>query len=134
MNVQEKIEKWCKDENFLMYADKRMREEICSKPENQVLDSRFEELDERFDIDDRYISPMVSYLTYRLQLAKLNRNRKKRRRGVWWVFVQVTMLGPYVKVFESELSNLLTELQEEIMPMLHYEYIQNLKGKKNKIW
>lgn len=134
MNVQEKIEKWCKDENFLMYADKRMREEICSKPENQVLDSRFEELDERFDIDDRYISPMVSYLTYRLQLAKLNRNRKKRRRGVWWVFVQVTMLGPYVKVFESELSNLLTELQEEIMPMLHYEYIQNLKGEKNKIW
>lgn len=130
MNVQEKIEKWCKDENFLMYADKRMREEICSKPENQVLDSRFEELDERFDIDDRYISPMVSYLTYRLQLAKLNRNRKKRRRGVWWVFVQVTMLGPYVKVFESELSNLLTELQEEIMPMLHYEYIQNLKGEK----
>lgn len=134
MNVQEKIEKWCKDENFLMYADKRMREEICSKPENQVLDSRFEELNERFDIDDRYISPMVSYLTYRLQLAKLNRNRKKRRRGVWWVFVQVTMLGPYVKVFESELSNLLTELQEEIMPMLHYEYIQNLKGEKNKIW
>ena len=134
MNVQEKIEKWCKDENFLMYADKRMREEICSKPENQVLDSRFEELDERFDIDDRYISPMVSYLTYRLQLAKLNRNRKKRSRGVWWVFVQVTMLGPYVKVFESELSNLLTELQEEIMPMLHYEYIQNLKGEKNKIW
>lgn len=134
MNVQEKIEKWCKDENFLMYADKRMREEICSKPKNQVLDSRFEELNERFDIDDRYISPMVSYLTYRLQLAKLNRNRKKRRRGVWWVFVQVTMLGPYVKVFESELSNLLTELQEEIMPMLHYEYIQNLKGEKNKIW
>lgn len=134
MNVQEKIEKWCKDENFLMYADKRMREEICSKPENHVLDPRFEELDKRFDIDDRYISPMVSYLTYRLQLAKLNRNRKKRRRGVWWVFVQVTMLEPYVKVFESELSNLLTELQEEIMPMLHYEYVQNLKGEKNMLW
>lgn len=130
MNVQEKIEKWCKDENFLMYADKRMRDEICHVPENQVLDPMFEELDEKFDMDDRYIDPMVSYLTYRLQLAKLTRNKRKRRRGIWWVFVQVMMLGHYVKVFENELSDLLVELQEEIMPMLHSEYIQSLRTQR----
>lgn len=130
MNVQEKIEKWCKDGNFLTYADKRMREELCLVPENRVLDPKFEELDERFDMDDRYIDPMVSYLTYRLQLAKLSRNKRKRRRGIWWVFVQVMMLGHYINVFENEVYNLLTELQEEIMPMLHSEYIQSLQTKR----
>lgn len=130
MNVQQKIEKWCKDEKFLQYANKRMNEEISDVPENHRLDAEHEELCEAFEWDNRYALPLATYLTYRLQVAKLQKNAKKRRRGIWWVFVQVAMQGHYVQVFSEEFGHLLTELQETVMPMLYTEYMQKLNSKR----
>lgn len=130
MNVQKKIEKWSKDERFLRYANERMREEITDVAENHLVDPQYEELDEGFDGRDEYIEPLVTYLTYKLQLARLQRNRRKRNRGIWWVFVQVVMQGYYVQVFSEDFDPLLTALHEAIMPMLHDEYVQSLNGKK----
>ncbi len=130
MNVQKKIEKWSKDERFLRYANERMREEITDVAENHLVDPQYEELDEGFDGRDEYIEPLVTYLTYKLQLARLQRNRRKRNRGIWWVFVQVVMQGYYVQVFSEDFDPLLTALHEAIMPMLHDEYVQSLNEKK----
>ena len=93
MKTKKRIEKWLADENFRRYAEKRMQEEITEVPENHTLDRKYEELDEGFECDDRYISPLVEYLAYRLHLARLCRNPHKRRRGIWWVFVHVFMQG-----------------------------------------
>lgn len=130
MNLQKRIEKWCKDERFLRYANERMREEITNVPENHRCDPQYEELDEGFDGKDEYIGPLVTYLTYKLQLAKLQRNTSKRCGGIWWVFVQVAMQGYYVQVFAKDFDPLLTALHETIMPMLHGEYARLLNEKK----
>lgn len=130
MNVQKQIEKWCKDECFLRYANERMRKEITEVPENHKYDPEYEALDEGFENDDRYAAPMATYLSYRLQMAKLQKKAKQRRRGIWWVFVQVMMLGHYVQVFSEEFGPLLSELQETVMPMLHNEYEMMLNGKR----
>lgn len=129
MEMQRKIEIWCRDERFLRYANKRMNEEITDVPENRLYDPEYEELDEAFETDDRYAAPLAAYLTYRLRLAKLYGNARKRRRGIWRVFVQMAMLGCYVQVFEV-FASLLAELQKEVMPMLHEEYMRKSNPKK----
>ena len=93
MDSKRKIEKWLADESFRRYAERRMQEEITDVPENHTLDRKYEELDEGFEWDDRYIVPLVEYLTYRLHLARLNRNPQKRRRGIWWVFTLCSAAG-----------------------------------------
>lgn len=130
MNVEKRIEKWCKDERFLRYANERMREEITDVPENHLLDPYYEELDEGFDGHDEYVEPLVTYLTYKLQLAKLQKNARKRCNGIWWVFVQVAMQGYYVQVFAKDFDPLLTALHETVMPMLHGEYVRLLNKDK----
>ena len=65
MKTKKRIEKWLADENFRRYAEKRMQEEITEVPENHTLDRKYEELDEGFECDDRYISPLVEYLAFR---------------------------------------------------------------------
>ena len=86
--------------------------------------------DEAFEYDDRYIAPLVTYLTYKLRLALLQRNAGKRKRGIWWVLVHVEMQGYYVEIFSAEFENLLTELRDAVIPMLHTEYVQMLNGKR----
>lgn len=130
MELKEKIEKWLEDEKFVTFGNKRLNEEFLHVKENHVLDPKYEELDEGFDNFDCYAAPMATYLTYRLQLAKCSRNTKKRKRGIWWVYVQVRMLGFYTKVFACEFDNLVEMLNEEIMQILHSEYIQSLKEKR----
>lgn len=93
MNVQEQIKEWCKDGRFLRYANERMRKEITEVPENHVVTPEYEALDEGFEYDDRYAAPLAAYLTYRLQMAKLQKKAKVRKRGIWWVFVQVMTLA-----------------------------------------
>lgn len=73
MNVQEQIKEWCKDGRFLRYANERMRKEITEVPENHVVTPEYEALDEGFEYDDRYAAPLAAYLTYRLQMAKLQK-------------------------------------------------------------
>ena len=116
MNVQEQIKEWCKDGRFLRYANERMRKEITEVPENHVATPEYEALDEGFEYDDRYAAPLAAYLTYRLQMAKLQKKAKVRKRGIWWVFVQFGALA--------------AELQETVMPMLHDEYVMMLNGKR----
>lgn len=130
MNVQEQIKEWCKDGRFLRYANERMRKEIAEVPENHVVTPEYEALDEGFEYDDRYAAPLAAYLTYRLQMAKLQKKAKVRKHGIWWVFVQVMTLGHYVHVFSDEFGALAAELQETVMPMLHDEYVMMLNGKR----
>ena len=73
MNVQQKIEKWCRNERFVHYANERISEELVYAP-NHRIDPEYEELDEAITWDNRYIVPMMTYLTYRLQLVKLQKN------------------------------------------------------------
>ena len=69
MKLQEKIKSWCKDEKFMSFAQERARKEVCEVTENHRIDPQYEELDEAFEYDDRYIAPLVTYLTYKLRLA-----------------------------------------------------------------
>lgn len=127
--MKKKIENWCKDEKFMCYADKCMSEAFNDVVENQPLDPQYEELDEAFEWNDRYIVPLVDYLTYRLHLAKLQRNPRKRRSGIFWVFTHVFMQGHYLHVFAEVFAPLVTELHETMMVMLHREYVNELKNK-----
>lgn len=79
MKLQEKIKSWCKDEKFMSFAQERARKEVCEVTENHRIDPQYEELDEAFEYDDRYIAPLVTYLTYKLRLALLQRNAGKRK-------------------------------------------------------
>ena len=79
-----------------------------------------------FDLDDRYFVPLTTYLTYRLQLAKLQKNRSKRRRGIWWVFVQIVILRLYTEITTKEFEKLQKESYGAIIPMLHNEYVMKL--------
>ena len=83
------------------YTARRMNEEIADVPENWTYDPEFEELDEAFETDDRYAVPLATYLLYRLRVARLHRNVRRRSRAVWRVFIQVAMLGQYVQVFDA---------------------------------
>jgi hypothetical protein len=123
MKIEKKIEKWCMDARFVDYANRRLNEKAAEGLEYGRYDALFEEMDEAFDYDDRYIVPLVEYLTCRLHLAKLYRNAKKRERDIWWVWQQVALEGYYVQVFSEYFAPLLAELKTTLMPMLYKEYI-----------
>ena len=114
--MKKKIEKWLQDERFTNYADRRILTE--------------EELTRAFRRDERYIVPMVAYLNYRLQVAKLQKDARKRKRAVWWVFVQSILLSNATQIHFTEFSLLQTKLMETVMPMLHEEYVKKLNKKK----
>lgn len=124
MNVQKKFEKWYRDERFARYMNERVNEEM-RRAANQRLTPEYQVLDTGFDWDKRYIIPLTTYLTYRLQLTKLQKNARKRRRGIWWVFIRVIVLGICTEHFPREFEKLRQALLEEIMPMLHEEYLQS---------
>lgn len=100
MNVQQKIEKWCRNERFVRYANERISEELVYAP-NHRIDPEYEELDEAVTWDNRYIVPMMTYLTYRLQLVKLQKNAKNRNRRIWWIFVHVIMREDYTHIIRK---------------------------------
>ena len=122
MKLQEKIKSWCKDEKFMSFAQERARKEVCEVTENHRIDPQYEELDEAITWDNRYIVPMMTYLTYRLQLVKLQKNAKNRNRRVWWIFVHVIMREDYTQLFDGKFEKFLTELHDTVMTMLHDEY------------
>ncbi len=131
MKIEKKIENWCQDTCFVNFTNQRMHQELTERPENKRYDILFEELDEAFEYDDRYIGPLVEYLTCRLHIAKLCKNARQRERGIWWVWYQVAMEGYYVQVFSEYFDPLLNELRMTLMPILHREYtrMKSLKGK-----
>ena len=49
---------------------------------------------------------MMTYLTYRLQLVKLQKNAKNRNRRVWWIFVHVIMREDYTQLFDGKLRKI----------------------------
>ena len=93
-------------------------------------DPEYEELIRAFRRDERYIIPMVAYLNYRLQVAKLQKDVRKRKRAVWWVFVQSILLSNATQIHFMEFSQLQTKLMVMVMPMLHDEYVKKLNKKK----
>ena len=125
MNVQEQIKEWYQDRRFVNYVNMRVQEEIRHVSEQRP-DQKYKELDDAFDLDDRYSVPLTTYLTYRLQLAKLQKNRSKRRRGIWWVFVQIVILRLYTEITTKEFEKLQKESYGAIIPMLHNEYVMKL--------
>ena len=60
------------DEQFVRYMHKRVNEEM-RRAANQRLTAEYRMLDDGFDRDKRYIAPLTNYLTYRLQLARLQK-------------------------------------------------------------
>lgn len=124
MKIEKKIVNWCQDECFMNFVHRRLYQELTERPENGCYDDLFEELDEAFDHDDRYIEPLVEYLICRLHIAKLCKNARKREQGIWWVWFQVVMEGHYVQAFSEYFDPLLAELRTTIVPMLHKEYVR----------
>ena len=57
--------------------------------ENNYIDPQYEEMAEGFEDNDEYVVPMVDYLSYRLHRAKIYRNRRRRERDIWWVWIQL---------------------------------------------
>ncbi len=72
----------------------------------------------------------MTYLTYKLRLALLQRNAGKRKRGIWWVLVHVEMQGLLRGDILGGVRESLTELRDAVIPMLHTEYVQMLNGKR----
>ena len=126
--LEQKIEAWLEDEQFVKFANARMNHEIKHVPHS--VDPWFDEMEEGFDEEDEYVVPMVEYLSSRLHKAKLCKNRRKREKELWWVWYEIAMQGIYIKVFNCYYENLVEELRLEIMPMLYREYMQ--LQKKNK--
>ena len=46
------------------------------------------------------------------------------KRGIWWVFIRVIVLGIYTEHFPREFEKLRQDLLEDIMPILHEEYLK----------
>lgn len=126
MKETEKIGLWVKDEKFMAFACKRAMEEF-KKSENNRIDPAYEELSEGFDDNDENVEPMVDYLSYRLHLAKISRNRKKRERGIWWVWTQLKYEGYYVEAYLKYYAKLVNEVQTDIYIILHREYARQTK-------
>lgn len=123
MKTSKKLKKWYRDEQFVRYMNKRVNEEM-RRAANQRLTAEYQVLNDGFDRDKRYIAPLTNYLTYRLQLARLQKKARKRRRGIWWVFIRVIVLGIYTEHFPREFEKLRQDLLEDIMPILHEEYLK----------
>lgn len=123
MKTSKKLKKWYRDEQFVRYMHKRVNEEM-RRAANQRLTAEYRVLDDGFDRDKQYIAPLTNYLTYRLQLARLQKKARKRRRGIWWVFIRVIVLGIYTEHFPREFEKLRQDLLEDIMPILHEEYLK----------
>ena len=121
MKASKKLKKWYRDEQFVRYMHKRVNEEM-RRAANQRLTAEYQVLNDGFDRDKRYIAPLTTYLTYRLQLARLQKKVRKRKRGIWWVFIRVIVLGIYTEHFPREFEKLRQDLLEDIMPILHEEY------------
>lgn len=134
MNIQQKIEKWLRNAQFTDYSNRRILAEVDDVCDNHRPDPEYEELIRAFGRDERYIVPMVAYLNYRLQVAKLQKNARRRKRAVWWVFVQSVLLSNATQIHFVKFSLLQTELMETVMPILHEEYMQKLNKKNAKIW
>ncbi len=128
--MKKKIKKWLQDKRFTDYSDKRILTEVDDVCDNHRPDPEYEELIRAFKRDERYVVPMVAYLNYRLQVAKLQKNVRKRKRVVWWVFVQSILLSNATQIHFMEFSLLQMKLMETVMPMLHDEYVKKLNKKK----
>lgn len=128
--MKKKIEKWLLNKRFTDYSDRRILTEVEIFCESHCTDPEYERLIRAFKRDGRYIVPMVAYLNYRLQVAKLQRDVRKRKRAVWWVFVQSILLSNVTQISFMEFDLLQTKLMETVMPMLHDEYMQKLNKKK----
>lgn len=126
MKIEKKIEKWCRDNGFMDFADKRLQQELADSLADGSYDPLFEEMDAGFEYDDRYIIPMVEYMTCRLHLARLKKDRRQREQGIWQVWCMAGMLGQYVQVFSGHFHPLMAELRADLMPMLHREYVKQL--------
>ncbi|KAA3868548.1 hypothetical protein F3F80_13400, partial [Bacteroides ovatus] len=83
-----------------------------------------EEMAEGFEDNDEYVVPMVDYLSYRLHRAKIYRNRRRRERDIWWVWIQLKYEGIYVEACIKYYAKLVEEVEKDIYTILHREYVR----------
>ena len=69
---------------------------------------------EGFEDNDEYVVPMVDYLSYRLHRAKIYRNRRRRERDIWWVWIQLKYEGIYVEACIKYYAKLVEEVEKDI--------------------
>ena len=77
-----------------------------------------------FEDNDEYVVPMVDYLSYRLHRAKIYRNRRRRERDIWWVWIQLKYEGIYVEACIKYYAKLVEEVEKDIYTILHREYVR----------
>lgn len=123
MKAKKEIERWLKDEKFMAFANKRAKEEFFNS-ENNYIDPQYEEMAEGFEDNDEYVVPMVDYLSYRLHRAKIYRNRRRRERDIWWVWIQLKYEGIYVEACIKYYAKLVEEVEKDIYTILHREYVR----------
>ena len=99
----------------MAFANKRAKEEFFNS-ENNYIDPQYEEMAEGFEDNDEYVVPMVDYLSYRLHRAKIYRNRRRRERDIWWVWIQLKYEGIYVEACTSITPNWWKKLRRTYTP------------------
>lgn len=93
MKGKEKIDKWLEDEAFMSFAQKRTTEIARYILNNYPYDLKYEELDECFGRDDRYVVPVVDYLVYRLHRAKLKKTPRNAEKESGGYLYKLSSLG-----------------------------------------
>ena len=63
-------------------------------------------------------------LSYRLHRAKIYRNRRRRERDIWWVWIQLKYEGIYVEACIKYYAKLVEEVEKDIYTILHREYVR----------
>lgn len=128
MKNRKKMEKWFGDEDFAQYVKQRTAREMQTRLDTGYHDRDFDRMDEAFENEDGYLVPMCEYLSYKFHVACLRKNRRQREQGMWEVYFNLQMLGVYstFHVFDD----LNAELWEELMPVIHRDYVHTLNRQK----
>lgn len=127
MKIEKKIELMLKDKNFVDFCNGRISNEVKECLMHGEYDHFFDVLDEGFETNDNYVVPLVEYLMCKLHYAKLQKNRKKRERLIWWIYTQLYYEGHYTKVFRTYFEPLVKETKMAVYGILRKEYIKSLK-------
>ena len=133
MDKNFKIEFSVYDPEFAAYVNKRMTQVITSKKHAyNYRDEVFARISENLELDDRYFTVYIPYLTYKFNNALLIKKRWKRENELWWIWKTLMLdfsLFPYLKFMEE--NSLPQRAISAVMDILSKEYTSK-QSKKNK--
>ena len=121
------------DPEFAAYVNKRMTQVFNSKKQAyNYRDEKFERISENLELDDRYFSVYIPYLTYKLNNALLIKKRWKRENELWWIWKTLMLdftLFPYLNFMEE--NSLPQRVIGAVMDILSKEYASKQNQKKS---